>query len=251
MDEKNTAKTVSLGEIFASLKAHLIFIIVFTLAISVIGAIYALAFKKTTYTANATLQVYVEPIIAPDGKPILAETSAYSFGSYLADDYMKVLKYPEYIKNAAEKGVKINKKGLKFDHPEKSVLLEVAYTVKSKQDVSEKTASDLNKYLEYTKEAIDAGENSNYAGRLRIESRATADTVSASRGAGTTIIIAFFLGLIISVAIIVIKYFVDDTFKSKEDVESATGATVLTVISLLGDDGRKSKQGAKGGAENV
>ena len=247
MDEKNTAKTISLGEIFASLKAHLIFIIVFTLAISVIGAIYALAFKKTTYTASATLQVYVQP--TEDNK--ISETAAYSFGTYLADDYMKVLKYPEYIKNAAEKGVKINASGLKFDHPEKSVLLEVAYTVKSKQDVREKTANDLNKYLEYTKEAIDAGENSNYAGRLRIESRATADTVSASRGAGTTIIIAFFLGLVISVAIIVIKYFVDDTFKSKEDVESATGATVLTVISLLGDDGRKSKQGAKGGAENV
>ena len=247
MDEKNTAKTISLGEIFASLKAHLIFIIVFTLAISVIGAIYALAFKKTTYTASATLQVYVQP--TEDNK--ISETAAYSFGTYLADDYMKVLKYPEYIKNAAEKGVKINASGLKFDHPEKSVLLEVAYTVKSKQDVREKTAKDLNKYLEYTKEAIDAGENSNYAGRLRIESYATADTVSASRGAGTTIIIAFILGLVISVAIIVIKYFVDDTFKSKEDVESVTGATVLTVIGLIGDDGRKSKQGAKGGAENV
>lgn len=247
MDEKNTAKTISLGEIFASLKAHLIFIIVFTLAISVIGAIYALAFKKTTYTASATLQVYVQP--TEDNK--ISEATAYSFGSYLVDDYMKVLKYPEYIKNAAEKGVKINASGLKFDHPEKSVLLEVAYTVKSKKDVREKTANDLNKYLEYTKEAIDAGENSNYAGRLRIESKATADTVSASRGAGTTIIIAFILGLVLSVAIIVIKYFVDDTFKSKEDVESVTGATVLTVIGLLGDDGRKSKQGAKGGAENV
>ena len=247
MDEKNTAKTVSLGEIFASLKAHLIFIIVFTLAISVIGAIYAFAFKKTTYTASATLQVYVQP--TEDNK--ISETTAYSFGTYLADDYMKVLKYPEYIKKAAEKGVKINASGLKFDHPEKSVLLEVSYTVKSKKDVREKTANELNNYLKYTKEAIDAGENSNYAGRLRIESYASPDTVSASRGAGTTIIIAFILGLVISVAIIVIKYLVDDTFKSKEDVESVTGATVLTVIGLIGDDGRKSKQGAKGGAENV
>ena len=245
MDEKNTAKTVSLGEIFASLKAHFVFIIAFTLALSVIGAVYALAFKKTTYTASATLQVYV----APTGN--ISETTAYSFGTYLAEGYMKVLKYPEYVKKAADNDIKINPNALKFTHPDKSVILEVTYSIKSKQNVKEKTANDLTEYLKFAIEEINKSENSYYANRLRIESEATADTVSANRGTGTTIMIFFLLGLVASVAIIVIKYFVDDTFKSKEEVEEITGATVLTVVALLEGDGRKSKCGAKGGTENV
>lgn len=246
MEEKTTEKTISLGELFASIKAHLALVIILTLSVSAIGAVYAFAFKKTTYTARATLQVYVNP-----EETSISETTAYSFGTYLAEDYMKVLKYPEYIKNAADKGVKINANGLKFSHEEKSVLLEVSYTVKSKQNIRKKVADDLNDYLVYTKTAIDEGENSNYANRLKIESVATEKDVTASRGAITTVLIAFFAGLALSVVAVIIKYFADDKFRSKDEVEAITGATVLSVIGFSYGEKKKEKNGADGGAKNV
>lgn len=244
MEGKSGEKTISLGELFASVKANLALVIALTVIVGAIGAVYAFMFKKTTYTARATLQVYVNP-----EETNIPETTAYSFGTYLAEDYMKVLKYPEYIKNAADKGVKINAGGLKFSHEEKSVLLEVSYTVKSKQNIRKKVADDLNGYLEYTKEAIDEGENSNYANRLKIESVATENDVTASRGALTTVLIALVAGFALSIIVVIIKYFADDKFRSKEDVEAVTGATVLTVIGLSYGD--KKKDRAEGETKNV
>ena len=241
MEENGTTKSITAGEFFANLKAHIVFILATTLCITVIGAIYAFAFKKTSYTAGATLQVYVNA-----DESNIAETTAYSFGTYLAEDYMKVLKYPAYIQNAAEKGVKINADGLKFSHEEKSILLEVTYTVKSKQDIRAKVADDLNKYLEYTKEAIDNGEKTAYSDRLNIESEASADTVVAKRGALKTVVIAFLAGLLLSVAIITIKFFADDKFKSKAEVEDITGATVLATVTFSDDAKKEAKQKARG-----
>lgn len=232
MENNKIVRTITFKEIIASLKAHMFFIILFTLVISVIGLVYAHVFMKTTYTAKATLQVYIEP----DSGNNITETNAYSFGTYLAEDYMKLLTFPEYIENAAQKGVNINPKALKFDHLDKSVLIEITYSLKSKEDASEKVSDDLNKYLEYTKDAIDKGQNSNYANRLRIESRATASTVSVSGGANSASLMAFMLGLVLSILIIIIKFFVDDSFNSNEDVEAATGTAVLSVIGFWGDE---------------
>ena len=54
--------------------------------------------------------------------------------------------------------------------------------------------------------------------------------VTYRRGALTTILISFLIGLVLSFIIILIKYLTDDTFTSKESFEEVTGINVLSII---------------------
>ena len=54
--------------------------------------------------------------------------------------------------------------------------------------------------------------------------------VTYRRGALTTILISFLIGLVLSFIIIWIKYLTDDTFTSKESFEEVTGINVLSII---------------------
>ena len=60
-------------------------------------------------------------------------------------------------------------------------------------------------------------------------------TTDASRGAAKVIIICFLVGIVLSAAIILIKFFVDDTYTSKEAFEKAFNINVLTLLPDFSD----------------
>lgn len=57
------------------------------------------------------------------------------------------------------------------------------------------------------------------------------------------LIIGLLLGLVISVGVIVVRFVLDDTVKSADDIMKYTGLTVLAIVPM---EGMKEKQNAKG-----
>ena len=49
----------------------------------------------------------------------------------------------------------------------------------------------------------------------------------------TYVVLAFMLGLVLSIAIVLIKYFMDDTIKTKEELESITGVKMLAYLEKI------------------
>ena len=81
------------------------------------------------------------------------------------------------------------------------------------------------------------------------------ESVSASTGKTTTVILAFIVGIVISAIFVLITFFTDDSLSSKEQIEDLTGSAVLTVVSLSPNFNKESEDNkeneSKGEGENV
>ena len=266
---------ITLSDIFFLIKKNILMIIIITAVLTIAGGIYGLKFKKITYTAKA------EAIVMADSSSASAQanyqeyvTSTYlinTFNSFIVSN--KVVGVVQENLTAALEAYKTENPDAELPDDYKSLSdskkkNNVIKTIQENTSVSTTTNSLIitvkykssnevlsivvaNLLIEKTKEIADGyvevGGEKQYnfkmlAGNFEFVDRAETSTVTASRGATMVIVICALVGLVISFAIILIKYLVDDTYTSKETFETTFNINFLT---LLPDVTRIEEKGGK------
>ena len=270
-------KGISLGDIFFLIKKYFLLILIITLVCTIAGAVYGLKFKKITYTAKAEAIVMANSSTsAPTASSNYQE---YVMSTYLINTFNTFIVSNKVVRAVAE-DLSEGLEAYKANNPD-AVLPENYKTLSNEENIGSmikkiqdnatiststnsliitikfKSSNEAlsivvtNLLVEKTKEIADAYvevdskkvyDYEMLAGNFALVDEAEPSTVSASRGASIVIIVSALIGLVISFAIILIKYLCDDTYTSKEAFEKAFNINVLT---LLPDFNETEEKGGK------
>lgn len=244
---------MNIKELWLIAKNNGLWIAIVTLACTIIGAIYGLCFKATTY--KATSSAIVQTTFKDDQSPSQGYQS-YLFGVYLINTYADFIVNTKVLAAACD--------SLKEANPTKYAnitpnQIKKLTTVKTTEDSliititvssgDEQFSIDVaNALLDSTQIVANQKQQTNpddYVYEVlanKFVEMDRASLVSASRGAGTVIIICFLVGLVASYAFFLVKYLLDDTYKSKNEFEDVTGLKIIAVIP----DTKNTKNAAQG-----
>ncbi len=245
MEEKvQMEKTIKISDIVDIARRNLIWILLIVLTCTVLGYAYFSLFQKTEYTVTGSLCVQAKDYIITDneGNEVTtntAEHTKYQYSALIAPEYENVLKSADIVNALKEQGISINISDVNFNFKESSAFFDVSYTLKvhggNATIIKQQAASRLNGYLEKSIEVINDSDSvyPNYLkDKLVYFSMASADNVSVNTGFTKTIALSILIGIVLSVILIVVVYFADNTVKDKDDLENISGISNLAIIDL-------------------
>ena len=258
-ERKENEKSISLSEIWLVARANIIWVLLILFISVGIGAAYAYFVKKTTYVA--TIDVVVQSlndtnVDKEDSRFTL--TTAYQFSALLAPDYEKVMKSHEVINRVnenKEQGLyKMSSGALTFKYTEESPYFSIKYSYSEQggnvSKIKINVADTLNNYVKECQQILHENESGNYlylADNLVITSSANQIDVTVNSGKFTTILLAAIIGFIISFALVLLIYFIDDRISTREDAERISGLSVLTFVDISANATLDATYNNKGG----
>ncbi len=223
-----TQNEFSLADLFYIIKNGFRPIIIVTLLFGILFGVYAFSIADETYESN--IDVYITPITSSDG----STTNDYAMARYLIVTIAEYMESNSVVESVIEK-VGLNetsgsfKSKLTVTASTDSYRINVAYEDtdpgKTKNVVNElvKTAIDMQKDEESSEKFLP--DNISIVGVY-----ATEDGTYASPNKPLLIIIGLFIGGVIGLAIAFIMELLNNSFKTKEQLENAFDIQVLGII---------------------
>ena len=211
-------------------------ILVITFLFTLAGAIYGLKYKETTYTASGSAIILVGQ-----------GDSTNEYQNVLIAQYM-ITTFQDYMSSGAVITDVVNSESCKeynlnVNNVINSLSINTLSTnslvlnVKYKSNNKEQAIKVLNQILDSTYALSNSEKYKKTLGDKFIILDYSSDfNTEGSRGAALIIIITFILGVIISLAIILLKYLLDDTYTSKEAFEKQLNVNVLTCLPLIKEE---------------
>lgn len=209
------------------------FIIVITLIITGISTIISFFMISPKYEANTKL------FIGKENGRIQTQDNIYGYDDI--DMYQKLLKtYAEVIEtnDLIERAVILENLGLSSEDVLKNLrviprsetqILEVRYTSTDKFQAKEILDSITAEFIKSVKELIPSG-NVKIIEKVKIPEKAVSPNKIMNIAA------AFFLGLMISIGLIILLELMDNTFKREESIEEILELPVLGIIPDFTND---------------
>ena len=228
MKEEN----INISEIFEALKKRYKMIIGITLAFTIIAGIISFFVIKPKYEVTTKLFI---------GKQ---ESKTEQYNSNDVMMYQKLLQtYAEVIKtdDLIEKGLKkanashdikdINdvEESLKVTPRADTQILEISYTGTDKDEVARVVKGITDEFIKESKQLIPNG-------NVKVIEKVKVPEKPVSPNKKLNILIAFVLGLMVSVGLALLLEFMDNTYKSKEELEDDLDLPVIGVIPELDDE---------------
>ena len=228
MKEEN----INISEIFEALKKRYKMIIGITLAFTIIAAVLSFFVIKPKYEVTTKLFI---------GKQ---ESKNEQYNSNDVMMYQKLLQtYAEVIKtdDLIEKGLKeanvsydikdINdvEASLKVTPRADTQILEISYTGTDKDEVARVVKGITDEFIKESKQLIPNG-------NVKVIEKVKVPEKPVSPNKKLNILIAFVLGLMVSVGLALLLEFMDNTYKSKEELEDDLDLPVIGVIPELDDE---------------
>lgn len=237
-DNRNDEIEINLREIFAVLMDKLAVIIL----IAVLGAAVAFAFTKFLIKPvyQSSTQVYVT-------NNSLTTTEQINVGdlqssNYLTKDYMILVKSNPVLEQVIA--------DMNLDMTTSELSDKIVVSTPTDTRILTIAVSDTDPML--AKKIVDAVRE---ASKTQIQSVMGIETVNTveesnlpenpvSPNTKMNVLMGFVLGLILSIAVVIIRFMLDDTIKVQEDVEKYLGLSVLGMIPELetGDQKKKKKK---------
>lgn len=259
--EKREEQGLSLSDLLFLVKRNIIMVIIVTMVFIIVGAVYGFKIKKPTYTATTTAIVYVDTS-AGGNNPTMANN--FSYATYFTSTFSSFIKSNPVLSVTSETlKEKYSYNNITRDYLKScvsvstetnSLILTINAKVSSRDDtkgremarhiantVIDSAIQEANKY-KYDDNGniiLDKDGNPEYQYKVLADKLVVMEKVESNhdvtyrRGALTTILISFLIGLVLSFIIILIKYLTDDTFTSKESFEEVTGINVLSIIGKV------------------
>lgn len=255
------SNSLTLKDLLFIFKRNILVIGLITLVVTLIGFVYGFYFKPYTYSTYATIMVKsdsqstsasnyndtlqslrivntIKEFILDD---LVLESTAEELTSLSEND-------PKYDENVKQIKAAL-KDGIKLSNSEESLII----TVSMKSSVLKLEGSEeifvvdaVNSLIESAQEISNillVDENGELIldekGKVQYKYQFIANNIqdlypatdySASRGAVLVVAICFIVGLVAGYLVALAKYLLDDTFKTKEDLEKATNISVLAFI---------------------
>lgn len=228
MKEEN----INISEIFEALKKRYKMIIGITLAFTIIAAVLSFFVIKPKYEVTTKLFI---------GKQ---ESKNEQYNSNDVMMYQKLLQtYAEVIKtdDLIEKGLKeanvsydikdINdvEASLKVTPRADTQILEISYTGTDKDEVARVVKGITDEFIKESKQLIPNG-------NVKVIEKVKVPENPVSPNKKLNILIAFVLGLMVSVGLALLLEFMDNTYKSKEELEDDLDLPVIGVIPELDEE---------------
>lgn len=251
------SQSLTLKDLFFILRRNLILIACVTIFITALGCVYGFFFKSYTYSADATIMVKADSQSASAEKyndTTLALKMVETIKEFLVDDIV-ITKTAEKLADSENEVNAIKnmlKGGISIDSTEESLIVRINFksSVKKLHENEEEifVVKAINTLIETAQEVsntplfdadgnikVDDKGNVEYkyefvAGNIQDLSLPSNTQYDASRGAAIVVIICFIIGAVIGYLIALFRHMLDDTFKTKEDLENITGYPILACI---------------------
>ncbi|MGV3073726.1 YveK family protein [Clostridium baratii] len=219
MNEEN----INIKDIFESLKKRYKLIIAITLGFTIISIILSFFVIKPKYEANVKLFIGKQ-----ESKKTDYDNNDVQMYQKLLTTYAEVLKTDDIIEKSLEKAnidenINTAESNLKVTPRADTQILEVSYTDTNKEDAAKFLNELIENFMKESKKLIPNG-NTQVIQKVKVPE----NPVSPNKK--LNILIAFVLGLMISVGISLLLEFMDNTFKSKDELEKFLEIPVLATI---------------------
>ena len=219
-------QVISIEEIFEALKKHLRMIALITILATVIAGVFSFFIIDPVYEASTKLFVGKE------------ENSTETYNSNDIAMYQKLLKtYSETIKtrDLLTSAIKDSKYDLEFETVSNALtvvpitdtqILEIKYQSKDPKEAEVMLKSISNNFIKTAKELVPNG-------NVRVIEGVGTPQKPVSPNKVKNIAIAFLFGLMVSVGLVFILEYLDNTYKNKEQLEKELEIPVLGIIPNL------------------
>lgn len=226
---------INISEILDALKKRYKIIISITLAFTIIAALVSFFVIKPKYEVTTKLFIGKEQSKTQD-----FNSNDITMYQKLLSTYAEVVTTNDLVEKAIEKGkidetVKDVKEGLKVTPRADTQILEISYTGTNKEEAVDIVENITDQFIKESKKLIPNG-------NIKIIQKAKMPEKPVSPNKKLNILIAFVLGLMVSVGLSLLLEFMDNTYKSKEELEKVVDLPVLGVIPELDVENSNSKR---------
>lgn len=219
--------TISLQEIAYALKKRWKLIILITIAATLVSAILSFFVIKPQYEAKAKLFI---------GKQETQENNAYNNSDVMM--YQQLMKtYAELVKTSDLVTKAVKSANLDYNQKEiKGILnnlnvtpsadtqiLDLSFKGGNPKDVLKVTEAITNEFISESKELIPNG-------NVQVIQKAQLPEHPVSPNKKLNILIAFVLGLMVGVGVVLLLEYLDNTFKSREELEKTLELPIIGTI---------------------
>jgi len=221
---------MELKEYFTIIKKRILLIVLITLLATIASGIISYFILKPVYEADISVIIGKtetnNAAITPDYNDIMMyQTMVLTYSEFatsrtVAQDVIKKLNLPMTAKNLI-KTITVAQDGT-------TQFLTITVKSKSPREAME-IANQYASSLKLISAAVTKSDN------VMLLDQAQLPTSKASPNITLNIAIAFFLGLMISVGLVFMIEFLDNTVKTQEDVEKLLGLPVIGLIPLVKD----------------
>ena len=226
---------INISEILDALKKRYKIIIAITLAFTIIAALVSFFVIKPKYEVTTKLFIGKEQSKTQD-----FNSNDITMYQKLLSTYAEVVTTNDLVEKAIENGkidetAKDVEAGLKVTPRADTQILEISYTGTNKEEAVDIVENITDQFIKESKKLIPNG-------NIKIIQKAKMPEKPVSPNKKLNILIAFVLGLMVSVGLSLLLEFMDNTYKSKEELEKVVDLPVLGVIPELDVENSSSKR---------
>lgn len=224
--------------ILALLKSNLIFIIILTI---VCGAGYGLyTYKKEVPVYVASKQVILSADLDPEtiksssssalNNATLANMLLPTIASNLKSSKVVNLISSEYIAEKGEKATPINNNAIDVNYTKDGLIFSILYSSLSKDDAMEKLDYIITNFYDVFTKFEEMDEKLIPAGEVNLIPVQNDAVISTSSSVGSKTATGAAIGLLLAIAIVVLRYLLDNKVKTEQDIIDITGEGVLAYL---------------------
>ncbi len=256
MEENNqySGGGITFRQLLLIVRANIFLIVAIIVIATVIGTVYYMT-RKTTYTATRSMIVICKNDETESDSNIYNDLTATSRIIPTIAGFCKqevVISRAQEIYDTSNSGT-ISKGGVSvsYDESGNNYFMYISYT-----DVTPELARAKVMAISMAeKEIVETKDENGKSVYVRMSTNITfvdniADMVdsgnipcSVNSGLKMTVVLAFIIGVIAAVLVVLLRYLLDDTLKTKEELERVTGTQVFAFLSDVNTERENGKNG--------
>ena len=246
---------ITFRQLLLIIRANIFLIVAIIVIATIVGVVYSTT-RKTTYTATRSMIVICKNVSDENDNNIDNDLTATSRMIPTIAEYCKqevVLSLAQEIYGKSNSG-EIKKSGVKvsYDESGNNYFLYISYT-DVEPDLARAKVMAVSEAEKEIVETVDAKGNPVYVRMMTtltfVDTIDTAEDLQKipcvmNSGSKMIIVLAVISGIIVAVLVVLFRYLLDDTLKTKEELERATGTQVF---AFLGDMNASEEDKGKNG----
>ena len=246
---------ITFRQLLLIIRANIFLIVAIIVIATIVGVVYSTT-RKTTYTATRSMIVICKNVSDENDNNIYNDLTATSRMIPTIAEYCKrevVLSLAQEIYGKSNSG-EIKKSGVKvsYDESGNNYFLYISYT-DVEPDLARAKVMAVSEAEKEIVETVDAKGNPVYVRMMTtltfVDTIDTAEDLQKipcvmNSGSKMIIVLAVIIGIIVAVLDVLFRYLLDDTLKTKEELERATGTQVF---AFLGDMNASEEDKGKNG----
>lgn len=246
---------ITFRQLLLIIRANIFLIVAIIVIATIVGVVYSTT-RKTTYTVTRSMIVICKNVSDENDNNIYNDLTATSRMIPTIAEYCKqevVLSLAQEIYGKSNSG-EIKKSGVKvsYDESGNNYFLYISYT-DVEPDLARAKVMAVSEAEKEIVETVDAKGNPVYVRMMTtltfVDTIDTAEDLQKipcvmNSGSKMIVVLAVIIGIIVAVLVVLFRYLLDDTLKTKEELERATGTQVF---AFLGDMNASEEDKGKNG----